>query len=197
MSGKTPAPKLHRRNLISNKWQFHPQSSHGNRQHRNIIRQDWRRPRGCRCSDTGNVKSGRQFAGSIFQATASLRHWSKLTALFGGLVGAGGISGISRMALNVASQRSSAAGLGVTYGEQASFLTNFGRLGNAAGILQGFSTAGTDISKQYALRQYLGHGASGDPAKDFAEGLSRFKTLVISTPKELLGPALRQRGYDS
>ena len=56
-------------------------------------------------------KSGRQFAGSIFQATASLRHWSKLTALFGGLVGAGGIFGISRMALNVASQRSSAAGL--------------------------------------------------------------------------------------
>jgi hypothetical protein len=37
----------------------------------------------------GMAKSGRQFAGHIFQATASLRHWTKLTALFAGVIGAG------------------------------------------------------------------------------------------------------------
>ena len=144
----------------------------------------------------GMVKSGKQFSGHIFQATASLRHWTKLTAVFSGLVGAGGLFGINRMAESVSRNRTSAVGLGVTYGERASFLANFGRLPNAEGLLQGFSGAETDISKQYALRQYLGHGASGDPAKDFAEGLGRFKDLVDRTPKELLGPALRQRGYD-
>ena len=144
----------------------------------------------------GMARSGKQFSGHIFQATASLRHWTKLTAVFSGLVGAGGLFGINRMAESVSRNRTSAVGLGVTYGEQASFLANFGRLGNVEGLLQGFSGAETDISKQYALRQYLGHSASGDPAKDFAEGLGRFKTLVDSTPKELLGPALQQRGYN-
>ncbi|MES2147293.1 MAG: hypothetical protein V4491_05510, partial [Pseudomonadota bacterium] len=144
----------------------------------------------------GMAKSGRNFAGSIFQATASLRHWTKLTALFSGLIGAGGLFGISRMAESVARNRTSAIGLGVTYGERASFLANFGRLGNTEGLLQGFSEAETQVGSKFALRNYLGHGESGDPARDFAEGLLRFKDLVDRTPKEMLGPALQQRGYD-
>ena len=141
-------------------------------------------------------KHGKLFAGNIFHATQSLMHWTKLTTVFSGILGAGGLFGINRMAASVAGQRTSAAGLGVSYGEQASFLTNFGRLGNAEGILQGFSEAETDVSKKYALRQYLGHAESGDPAKDFAEGLNRFKEFVDKTPQELLGPMLQARGYD-
>jgi hypothetical protein len=144
----------------------------------------------------GMARSGRQFASSIRHATASLRHWTKLTAVFSGLLGAGGLFGISRMAESVARQRISAAGLGVSYGEQASFLTNFWRLGNAEGVLRGFSEAEIDVSKRYALRQYLGHAESGDPARDFAEGLLRFKALVDKTPQQLLGPTLQQRGYE-
>lgn len=142
------------------------------------------------------AKSGKLFAGNVVHATQSLMHWTKLTAVFSGILGAGGLFGINRMAAGVAGQRTSAAGLGVTYGEQASFLTNFGRLGNAEGILQGFSEAETDVSKKYALRQYLGHTESGDPAKDFAEGLGRFKEFVDKTPRELLEPMLQARGYD-
>jgi hypothetical protein len=143
-------------------------------------------------------KSGKLFASNIVRSTQSLMHWTKLTAVFSGLLGAGGLFGINRMAASVAAQRTSAAGLGVSYGEQASFLTNFGRLGNAEGILQGFSQAETDVSKKYALRQYLGHIESGDPAKDFAEGLGRFKKFVdqYKNQNELLGPMLHARGYD-
>ena len=140
--------------------------------------------------------SGKLFSGHIVHATQSLMYWTKLTAAFSGLLGAGGLFGINRMAASVAGQRTSAAGLGVTYGEQASFLANFGRLGNAEGILQGFSEAETDVSKKYALRQWLGHAESGDPAKDFAEGLGRFKEFADKTPRELLEPMLQARGYD-
>jgi len=48
------------------------------------------------------------------------------------------------------------------------------------------------------LRQYLGHTESGDPAKDFAEGLGRFKGFVDQYKDQpgLLGPMLQARGYD-
>jgi hypothetical protein len=146
----------------------------------------------------GIHRSGKLFRNDIVHATQSLMHWTKLTAVFSGIIGAGGLFGINRMAASVAGQRTSAAGLGVSYGEQASFLTNFGRLGNAEGILQGFSEAEVDVSKKYALRQYLGHNESGDPAKDFAEGLGRFKSFVdqYKNNNELLGPMLHARGYD-
>jgi hypothetical protein len=140
----------------------------------------------------GMATSGKLFSGNIVHATQSLMHWS----VFSGILGAGGLFGINRMAASVAGQRTSAAGLGISYGEQASFLTNFGRLGNAEGILQGFSEAETDVSKKYALRHYLGHTESGDPAKDFAEGLSRFKGLVDKTPTQLLETTLHSLGYD-
>jgi hypothetical protein len=147
---------------------------------------------------TGIWRSGKLLRSDIVHATQSLMHWTKLTAVFSGLLGAGGLFGINRMAASVAGQRTSAAGLGISYGEQANFLTNFGRLGNAEGILQGFSEAETDVSKKYALRQYLGHAESDDPARDFAEGLGRFKNFVdqYKNQNELLGPALQARGYD-
>jgi hypothetical protein len=97
---------------------------------------------------TGIWRSGKLFRSDIVHATQSLMHWTKLTAVFSGLLGAGGLFGINRMAASVAGQRTSAAGLGISYGEQASFLTNFGRLGNAEGILQGFSEAETDVSNK-------------------------------------------------
>jgi hypothetical protein len=146
----------------------------------------------------GIHRSGKLFRSDIVHATQSLMHWTKLTAVFSGLLGAGGLFGINRMAASVAGQRTSAAGLGVSYGEQASFLTNFGRLGNVEGILQGFAEAETDVSKKYALRQYLGHNESGSPSRDFAEGLGRFKQFVdqYKNQNELLGPMLHARGYD-
>lgn len=142
-------------------------------------------------------KSGKHFKDNIVHATQSLNRWTKLTAIFSGLLGAGGLFGINRMATSVAGQRTSATGLGISYGEQASFLTNFGRLGNAEGILQGFSEAETDVTKKWALRQYLGHTESGDPAKDFAEGLPKFKQFVDQYKNNigLLGPQLEARGY--
>jgi hypothetical protein len=50
-------------------------------------------------------------------STQSLMKWTKRTAGFSGLLGAGGLFGIDRMAASAAGQRTSAAGLGVSYGE--------------------------------------------------------------------------------
>src|SRR6266576_559118 len=78
---------------------------------------------------------GKLFAANIVRSTQSLLKWTKLTSLFAGIVGAGGLFGINRMATSVAGQRTSATGLGISYTEQASFLTNFRALGNPEAIL--------------------------------------------------------------
>lgn len=146
----------------------------------------------------GMLKTGKLFAGHIVHSTQSLLRWTKLTALFSGIIGAGGLFGINRMAANVAEKRTSATGLGVSVGELQSFNANFGRLGNAEGILGGFAEAETDVSKKWALQQYLGGEPSGDPARDFAAGLRKFKTFVDQYKGDRLqslGPQLEARGY--
>jgi cell wall-associated NlpC family hydrolase len=147
----------------------------------------------------GMLKTGKLFAGHIVHSTHSLLRWTKLTAVFSGILGAGGLFGINRMAANVANQRTSATGLGVSYGEQASFLANFGRIPGAEGILSGFAEAETQVSDKWRLQQWLGHDPSGNPARDFADGLKKFKTFVDQYKgdrQKALGPSLEARGYD-
>ena len=63
---------------------------------------------------------------------------------------------------------------------------------------KGFSGAETDISKQYALGVNISAMARvSDPPRTSPRALDGLKDLVDRTPKpKLLGPALRQRGYD-
>ena len=143
----------------------------------------------------GLVTSGKHFASNIRSSTQSLLKWTRLTTIFSGIIGAGGLFGIDRMAANVASQRTSAMGLGVSYGERASFLTNFGRLGNPEGILSGFSHGLADPSGRAGIRRLLGHEPTGDAAASAAEALPKFKEFVDSTPPEILGSMLERLGY--
>ncbi len=72
------------------------------------------------------ARSTKDVAGNIVRATTSLLKWIGLTSVFTGLLGAGGLFGIDRMASSVASGRRSSQGLGVTYGQQKAFGINFG-----------------------------------------------------------------------
>jgi hypothetical protein len=143
----------------------------------------------------GLSKSGRSFAHNIHQSTQSLMKWTKLTAVFSGLLGAGGLYGIDRMAAGAAAQRTSAMGLGVSYGEQASFLTNFGRLGNPEGILSGFSQGLSTPVGKAQIAHLLGHRPTGDAAETAAEALPKFKEFVDKTPDAQLGKMLDALGY--
>jgi len=139
---------------------------------------------------------GKHFAANIVRSTQSLMKWTKLTSVFSGLLGAGGLYGINRMAASAAGQRTSAMGLGVSYGEQASFLTNFGPLGNPAGILQGFSAGLSDPVGKAQIAHLIGHRPTGDAAETAAEALPKFKEFVDKTPDAQLGPLLKTFGYD-
>jgi len=59
----------------------------------------------------GMATSGKLFSGHVVHATQHLMRWTKLTAVFSGIIGAGGLFGINRMATSVAEQRHRLLGL--------------------------------------------------------------------------------------
>ena len=138
---------------------------------------------------------GKHFAANIIRSTQSLLKWTKLTSVFAGVIGAGGLFGIDRMAASVAGQRTSAMGLGVSYTEQASFLTNFRSLGNPETILQGFSDALSTPFGKAQIGHLLGHAPTGDAAEAAAEALPKFKEFVDRTPDDQLSKRLEALGY--
>lgn len=99
----------------------------------------------------GMARSTREVAGNIASATKQLLKWTALTSVFTGLLGAGGLFGIDRMALNVGAGRRSAMGLGTSYGEEKSFGLNFGRFVDPGRVLGSVSEALADPTKQTAF----------------------------------------------
>jgi hypothetical protein len=88
-------------------------------------------------SGVGNVmrnlqRSTKDVAGHIEQATRSLLKWTGILSAVG--VG-GGLFGIDRLAGAASSGRRSSQGLGLSFGGQRAFCTNFGRLVNPESFL--------------------------------------------------------------
>lgn len=141
------------------------------------------------------TNSSKLFFNNIKGATFSLTKWSGLTAAFSGLISAGGLFGIERMAGSVSSRRTNAAGLGVSYGERSSFLTNFGRLGNAEGLLTGFNRALVDTESRAPLYA-LGGANAKNAGSAFAEALPSIKRILDATDPRTLQDTIAARQWD-
>jgi hypothetical protein len=87
------------------------------------------------------------FADHIKNATESLLKWGSLTGLISGILGLGGLFGIERLASNAAGTGRSAAGLGVTPGQQLAFETNFKQFVDPDALLSGVNEALSDPTK--------------------------------------------------
>jgi hypothetical protein len=105
-------------------------------------------------------------AGDIRDATSQLLKWTSLTSVFAGVIGAGGLFGINRMAEGVAAGRRSSMGIGAGYGEQKAFKNSFDRVVDADSFL-------THINENL-------HSATGK-ASLFGVGLNRPGDLSGST----------------
>jgi hypothetical protein len=132
---------------------------------------------------------------NIRDMTSELMKWTKLTTVVSGLLGAGGLFGITRLAENVAGGRRSSLGLGTTYGGQKAFDTAFDRFGDPASILAGVEDARTDITKRTAL---YGAGLgekdlTGDTSAVAARVLAKVQQLAKSTPDALLASVYGSR----
>lgn len=138
----------------------------------------------------------KRFASTISGATRDLARWEKLTGVFAGLLGAGGLYGLDVLAAGASRRRQESAGYGLSTGELASFQTNYGRLGDTSGVLAGLSGAETDFAKRQPL-QSLGVDPRGkNSLAIFGEILPKLKSIADHTDPRTFGPAIQARGLD-
>jgi len=98
---------------------------------------------------------------SIFRATKHLARWSTLTAVVSGLTGGAALFGINKLVDLVASQRRQSMGLGISYGQNLSFNTNYQRLINPGSMLSNIATGKYTIgSPEYIAMSALGINGS-------------------------------------
>lgn len=145
----------------------------------------------------GMAKSTKEVAGNIGRATLSLLKWGTITGVFSGLLGAGGLFGIDRLALAAAGGRRSSLGLGIGFGEQKAFDVNYGRIVDSGSFLSGVNEALHDASKRYTL---YGAGLSESDIKGRGTAqvgqatLLALKKLADATPDALLAQVHGARG---
>lgn len=124
------------------------------------------------------AKSTASAAKNIAGATMSLLRWSSIFGAFSGVLGAGGLFGISRMAQSAASTRFQSQGLGVSPGELKSAQINYSKvLGDPAGTMGAIRDAQYDLTKRWAFSA-MGVNPSG---KDAAQLLGPMIKAARST----------------
>jgi hypothetical protein len=143
-------------------------------------------------------KSSKMFASNVHSATIQLERWTKLTAVISGVLGAGGLFGINRMAAGVAAKRQSAGGLGLSVGELQAFQNAFSPLGNTEALLSGFNLAQNDRRERAPLYA-IGVGKQTenmDGAQAFVKALPALRETLRGLDPSNLQQSIQARGLD-
>lgn len=141
-------------------------------------------------------RSTKSAFGHITGITGQLLKWGALTSVFSGLLGFGSLFGLNRLSAGVSGGRRSALGLGIGYGEQKAFSTNFSRLVNPEGFLSGVADARGDITKRAGfygagLTERDLQGSTGEIGVKVLQGLKR---IADQTDPKLYAQVIAARG---
>jgi hypothetical protein len=97
------------------------------------------------------VRGTASLAKNIFSATESLLKWASITGVISGLVGAGGLFGIERLAGAAAAARRESQGFGVSSGQLKALQLNYGKAVDVEGLLGKINEARNDVTKRAGL----------------------------------------------
>lgn len=143
-------------------------------------------------------RSTKTAAGNILDMTRQLMRWASLTGVFSGILGAGGLFGIERLAHSASAMRTSSMGLGVSPGQQRAFNLNYGRIiPNSGGLMSAVNAALTD-PRQSASLAAAGLTAQDTRGRNTAEVsvtlIDKIKQLADTTERGMLGGVHQSRG---
>jgi Transglycosylase SLT domain len=144
------------------------------------------------------ARNTKTVAGNITSATLQLARWSGIVSVVGGLVGAGGLFGIERLAQGVASRRQGAMGLGVETGEQQSFANAFGRVVDTDSFLSAINQQMHSAGGKASLFGALGPGANlnGSTADVAARVLDHARALAKASNPNFDVETMKAHGLD-
>ncbi|HDL8284714.1 TPA: hypothetical protein PXQ99_001485 [Yersinia enterocolitica] len=137
---------------------------------------------------SGATKDAKSLAGHIKDATTSLISWGSILGLFSGLIGAGGLFGINRLASGASSQRFTTLGLGTTSGGLDSTAINYQRaLSNPAGTLGAIRDSQLDLSKRWQFQAMGINNPDQDPAKLLPQMIRNARDIFVKNGSNLQG----------
>lgn len=120
-------------------------------------------------------------AGFAAKTTVEVLKWvtmgSVVTGIFGGLLGTGGLFGLSRLADNISSSRRISAGLEMSPGDRQAFNINYAPYGMGDTFLEGVANAKNDVSKWGAFAAMGVNPQGKDPGTLGIELQKRAKTI--------------------
>jgi hypothetical protein len=126
-------------------------------------------------------------ASSLISATRSLISWTGIIGAAGGLLGAGGLFGIDRMARSVSGERRSATGLGLSIGEQKAFDVTFGQRLVDSGSFLGWINQMEMDPRKGAYAGAIGVGLSGKTGPDAVSMLRAIRSRTLGTDPRMRG----------
>ena len=159
----------------------------------NSIFQNWRSIAG----------SAREVDKALERSVVKMAKWGGLAVgVLGGLAGVGTLFGLDRLARSIGATRTSAMGLGITYGQNQAYNVNYSRLVHPGDIMSNISTAKYDLaSDQYKALMAAGISqrdiANKNPAQIFSEFMHRIPEIFSGVPKGQIGTTASQYGLNN
>ncbi|PIJ48825.1 hypothetical protein BL250_02300 [Erwinia sp. OLTSP20] len=130
----------------------------------------------------------KSLAGHIKSATGSLLSWGKILGIFSGVLGAGGLFGINKLASVASLQRFNAQGLNTTSGGLDASNINFNRiLGNATATLGAIRNAQLDLGQRWKFQALGIKNPDADPSKILPELLRNARDIFNQTGRTQQG----------
>ncbi|MEB1007772.1 lytic transglycosylase domain-containing protein [Citrobacter braakii] len=133
-------------------------------------------------------KDSKEFAGHIKDATVSLLSWGGIVGLFTGVLGAGGLFGINRLASTASAQRFTSMGLNTSIGALDSTAINYQRaVANPTATLGAIRDTQADLSQRWKFNAMGINNPDRSPDQLLPEMIRAARSIFTQTGGTLQG----------
>lgn len=133
-------------------------------------------------------KDSKEFAGHIKDATVSLLSWGGIVGLFTGVLGAGGLFGINRLASSASAQRFTSMGLNTSIGALDSTAINYQRaVANPTATLGAIRDTQADLSQRWKFQAMGINNPDRSPDQLLPEMIRAARSIFTQTGGTLQG----------
>ncbi|NTY83087.1 hypothetical protein [Citrobacter werkmanii] len=133
-------------------------------------------------------KDSKEFAGHIKDATVSLLSWGGIVGLFTGVLGAGGLFGLNRLASTASAQRFTSMGLNTSIGALDSTAINYQRaVANPTATLGAIRDTQADLSQRWKFQAMGINNPDRSPDQLLPEMIRAARSIFTQTGGTLQG----------